>query len=121
MLQCGACASVSAAIPPLPSPLLPSPPPSVENKDHCDFVKLRTMLIRWANDLCATIKITEADHEIHARDAHILIIGFWLLGFQYNHQCCILHRTHMQDLKDYTQDVHYENFRKKKLLQTSPG
>lgn len=47
----------------------------VENKDHCDFVKLRTMLIR----------------------------------------------THMQDLKDYTQDVHYENFRKKKLLQGSPG
>lgn len=30
-------------------------------------------------------------------------------------------RTHMQDLKDYTQDVHYENFRKKKLLQASPG
>jgi septin family protein len=27
----------------------------------------------------------------------------------------------MQDLKDYTQDVHYENFRKKKLLQASPG
>jgi septin 2 len=47
----------------------------VENKDHCDFVKLRTMLIR----------------------------------------------THMQDLKDYTQDVHYENFRKKKLMQGSPG
>lgn len=23
----------------------------------------------------------------------------------------------MQDLKDYTQDVHYENFRKKKILQ----
>ena len=30
-------------------------------------------------------------------------------------------RTHMQDLKDYTQDVHYENFRKKKLIQASPG
>ena len=27
----------------------------------------------------------------------------------------------MQDLKDFTQDVHYENFRKKKLLEgTSP-
>ena len=26
-------------------------------------------------------------------------------------------RTHMQDLKDITQDIHYENFRKKKLLQ----
>lgn len=47
----------------------------VENKDHCDFVKLRNMLIR----------------------------------------------THMQDLKDYTQDVHYENFRKAKLLEGSPG
>lgn len=30
-------------------------------------------------------------------------------------------RTHMQDLKDYTQDVHYENFRKKKLLEGSPA
>ncbi|XP_064392057.1 septin-1-like isoform X2 [Halichondria panicea] len=47
----------------------------VENKDHCDFVKLRNMLIR----------------------------------------------THMQDLKDYTQDMHYENFRKKKLIEGSPG
>lgn len=47
----------------------------VENKDHCDFTKLRDMLIK----------------------------------------------THMQDLKDYTQDVHYENFRKNKLLQGSPA
>lgn len=47
----------------------------VENKEHCDFVILRNMLIR----------------------------------------------THMQDLKDYTQDVHYENFRKKKLLEGSPA
>ena len=46
----------------------------VENKDHCDFIRLRNMLIR----------------------------------------------THMQDLKDYTQDIHYENFRKKRLLQGSP-
>jgi len=29
----------------------------------------------------------------------------------------MLIRTHMQDLKDYTQDVHYENFRKQKILQ----
>ena len=27
----------------------------------------------------------------------------------------------MQDLKDYTQDVHYENYRKKKLLEGSPA
>lgn len=33
----------------------------------------------------------------------------------------IVCRTHMQDLKDYTQDVHYENFRKKKLLEGSPA
>ncbi|XP_003388905.1 PREDICTED: septin-1-like [Amphimedon queenslandica] len=46
----------------------------IENKEHCDYILLRNMLIR----------------------------------------------THMQDLKDYTQDVHYENFRKKKLLQGSP-
>lgn len=47
----------------------------VENKDHCDFVLLRDMIVR----------------------------------------------THMQDLKDITQDVHYENFRKKKLLQGGGG
>lgn len=42
----------------------------VENPEHCDFVKLRTMLI-----------------------------------------------THMQDLQEVTNDVHYENFRSQKLLQ----
>ena len=31
------------------------------------------------------------------------------------------HRTHMQDVKDIIQDVHYENFRKKKLLQGGGG
>lgn len=41
----------------------------VENPAHCDFIKLRNMLIR----------------------------------------------THMQDLKDVTQDVHYENFRLQKI------
>jgi len=40
----------------------------VENPEHCDFIKLRTMLI-----------------------------------------------THMQDLQEVTQDVHYENFRSEKL------
>ncbi|KAF9976445.1 hypothetical protein BGZ73_008580 [Actinomortierella ambigua] len=42
----------------------------VDNEDHCDFVKLRQMLIR----------------------------------------------THMEELKDYTNDVHYENYRTEKLL-----
>ncbi|XP_032220349.2 septin-2 [Nematostella vectensis] len=42
----------------------------VENPDHCDFIKLRNMLVR----------------------------------------------THMQDLKDVTQDVHYENYRAQRLL-----
>ena len=39
------------------------------------------------------------------------------------HVICIplLYSTHMQDLKDITQDVHYENFRKKKLLQGGGG
>ncbi|XP_062503942.1 septin-1-like isoform X2 [Corticium candelabrum] len=45
----------------------------VENSDHCDFTKLRNMLIR----------------------------------------------THMQDLKDVTQDVHYENFRLHRLRKAS--
>lgn len=42
----------------------------VENPDHCDFIKLRTMLI-----------------------------------------------THMQDLQEVTQDVHYENFRSERLAK----
>lgn len=42
----------------------------VENPDHCDFIKLRTMLI-----------------------------------------------THMQDLQEVTQDVHYENFRSERLAR----
>ena len=28
---------------------------------------------------------------------------------------CLLLRTHMQDLKDVTQDIHYENFRAQRL------
>ncbi|XP_070572209.1 septin-2-like [Ptychodera flava] len=43
----------------------------VENPDHCDFIKLRSMLI-----------------------------------------------THMQDLQEVTQDVHYENFRSEKLARS---
>ena len=41
--------------------------------------------------------------------------------FSFFNSCHYPHRTHMQDLKDYTQDVHYENFRKKKLLEGSPA
>ena len=47
------------------SPFFSSPTSAVENPSHCDFVKLRTMLIR----------------------------------------------THMHDLKDITNDCHYENYR----------
>ncbi|KAK3697998.1 hypothetical protein QZH41_014370 [Actinostola sp. cb2023] len=46
----------------------------VENPEHCDFSKLRTMLI-----------------------------------------------THMQDLKEVTQDIHYENFRASALGETAPA
>ncbi|XP_060563580.1 septin-2B-like isoform X5 [Ruditapes philippinarum] len=45
----------------------------VENPDHCDFIKLRTMLI-----------------------------------------------THMQDLQEVTQEVHYENFRAERLASGAP-
>ncbi|CAB0041737.1 unnamed protein product [Trichogramma brassicae] len=45
----------------------------VENPDHCDFIKLRTMLI-----------------------------------------------THMQDLQEVTQDVHYENYRSERLAKGAP-
>ncbi|KAG1659470.1 Septin-2 [Nymphon striatum] len=46
----------------------------VENPDHCDFIKLRTMLI-----------------------------------------------THMQDLQEVTQDLHYENFRSQRLARKPLG
>lgn len=46
-------------------------PFTVENTAHCDFVKLRTMLIS----------------------------------------------THMQDMKEVTQDIHYENFRAQCISQ----
>lgn len=45
----------------------------VENPDHCDFIKLRTMLI-----------------------------------------------THMQDLQEITQQVHYENYRSERLAKGAP-
>lgn len=47
----------------------------VENPEHCDFIKLRNMLIR----------------------------------------------THMQDLKDVTQEVHYENYRAERLSRQGQG
>lgn len=47
----------------------------VENPEHCDFIKLRNMLIR----------------------------------------------THMQDLKDVTQEVHYENYRAERLSRLGQG
>ncbi|KAJ7387129.1 Septin-4 [Desmophyllum pertusum] len=47
----------------------------VENPEHCDFIKLRNMLIR----------------------------------------------THMQDLKDVTQEVHYENYRAERLSTKGQG
>lgn len=46
----------------------------VENPDHCDFIKLRTMLI-----------------------------------------------THMQDLQEVTQDLHYENYRSERLASKPPA
>jgi septin family protein len=30
-------------------------------------------------------------------------------------------QTHMQDLKDLTQEIHYENYRKKKLMDGENG
>ena len=33
---------------------------------------------------------------------------------------CFLLRTHMQDLKDVTQDIHYENFRAQRLASGDP-
>jgi septin 7 len=56
----------------------------VDNEEHCDFVKLRQMLIRYET----------------------LMFYIWL----------ILSRTHMEELKEKTSDVLYENYRSEKLM-----
>lgn len=35
-------------------------------------------------------------------------------------QCSFIHSTHMQDLKEVTQETHYENFRAAQLSGESP-
>ena len=103
----------------------------VENKDHCDFVKLRNMLIRWVwlHTMCKCgIRYHWCTFNLSASPPPSLIhpppsLSPSPLTHSPSHSPPLPppHRTHMQDLKDFTQDVHYENFRKKKLLEGSPA
>lgn len=58
----------------------------VDNEEHCDFVKLRQMLIRYGTP----------------------IVVFW--------DSADLFRTHMEELKEKTSDGLYENYRSEKLM-----
>lgn len=72
----------------------------VENPDHCDFIKLRTMLMLVYY--------------------HILVGITWLgtlelMGIKWIY---LIFRTHMQDLQEVTHELHYENFRSERLSGT---
>lgn len=118
----------------------------VENPEHNDFLKLRIMLM-WVAEkleeatthcfpysvkfsetskvtlrvkLCVyavteTVKLARMPlNTMRASQplpvAYFLSI-YWLLTFPQPH------RTHMQDLQEVTQDLHYENFRSERLKQ----
>lgn len=64
----------------------------VENPEHCDFIKLRTMLMY-------------AYMFSHCQKSDILILN--------SLQCS----QQLQDLQEVTQDVHYENYRSERLAK----
>ena len=97
----------------------------VDNKRHCEFSLLRDMLIKWVHAHACT-------------HSHACLNGY--VRLRYFSVCmrvcvcaclctspCILYmyliilllsRTHMQDLKETTDKVHYENFRQARLRQS---
>ena len=89
---------------------------AVENLEHNDFLALRTMLIRWTviiKPSCTLLYSTILD----------FVLSCWNnSNFRENLLHCRLNeypysscRTHMQDLKEVTAAIHYENFRFEKL------
>lgn len=94
----------------------------VENPEHNDFLKLRIMLM-WV------VKFVSWQNCVHK------VVSFWNCCNQTASAClwreyggawtpcksvyCLTfpqsHRTHMQDLQEVTQDLHYENFRSERL------
>ena len=71
---------------------------NIENKDHCDFLTLRSLVLAH-----------------HLQVQHSTRHG--------SHVCFINHRLHVcvQDLKDVTSQVHYEKYRCEKLTALAAG
>jgi septin 7 len=84
----------------------------VDNEEHCDFVKLRQMLIRYSAFLplflspfclvCLSLRLTS-----HISEICFDYAGLWMVAD---------YRTHMEELKEKTSDVLYENYRSDKLM-----
>jgi septin 2 len=72
----------------------------VENPEHCDFIKLRTMLMY------------ELGNYLSVGVASWTPINCFPILFSLAN-----HSTHMQDLQEVTQDVHYENYRSERLAK----
>ncbi|KAI5642577.1 septin domain-containing protein [Phthorimaea operculella] len=67
----------------------------VENPEHCDFIKLRTMLMLYP---WGVVEVENPEHCDFIKLRTMLI-------------------THMQDLQEVTQEVHYENYRSERLAR----
>lgn len=72
----------------------------VDNESHCDFVKLRQMLIRYSSTKRGICWVEEFNHPPLASPSK---------------------RTHMEELKEFTNEVLYENFRTQKLSTSATG
>lgn len=80
----------------------------VENIDHCDFIALRNLLIRYV----LVMKHLALNVLFHLPVLKLLSASFHV-SFSF--------RTHMQDLIDVTNDVLYENFRSDRLSVLTGG
>lgn len=78
----------------------------VENPEHNDFLKLRTMLVWVSADGEVGQMSNTCQFETFAANLYCLLVCKGR-----NCRC----RTHMQDLQEVTQDLHYENFRSERL------
>ena len=74
----------------------------VDNEEHCDFVKLRQMLIRYI-----FLSVPAYFYFCRFYPRRVFPCVRWIM---------IDCRTHMEELKEKTSDVLYENYRSDKLM-----
>lgn len=89
----------------------------VENPEHNDFLKLRTMLV-WVSADSKVLKWLKGFERENGQKSN----SCQFETFAANLYCLLVCkgrncrcRTHMQDLQEVTQDLHYENFRSERL------